>query len=85
MFKKKILETPSQFSHRLFQLRQLLSLRPSSSPLAVLLCLVLVLVLYLLVLVLSPSLGLHSLRGSNILRHHALLVNVARARVLDAD
>ena len=75
---------------RLLQLHQLLSLRPSSSPPAVLLCPVLVLVLYLYVLVhiiwsfqLAPVLA--PILGSNFFRHHALLVDVARARVLDAD
>ena len=53
-----ILEPPSQFSHRLLRLHQLLSLRPSFSPPAVLLCLILVLMLYLYVLVLDTSPGL---------------------------
>ena len=53
-----ILEPPFQFFQRM--LHQLLSLRPSSSPLVVLLCLVLELVLYLYVLVLDTSPGLSS-------------------------
>ena len=56
-----ILEPPFQFFHRFLQLHQLLSLRPSSSLLVVLLglvCLVLELVLYLYVLVLGTSPGL---------------------------
>ena len=55
-----ILEPWSQFFHRLLQLHQLLSLRPSSLVPAVLLCLVLVLILYLYVLVLTTSPGLFS-------------------------
>ena len=55
-----ILEPPSQFFHRLLQLHQLLSLQPSSSLPAGLLCPVLVLDLYLYVLVLITSPGLSS-------------------------
>ena len=55
-----ILEPLSQFFHRLLQLRQLFSLRPSASLPVVLLCLVLVLMLYLYVFVLSTSPGLSS-------------------------
>ena len=55
-----ILEPPFQFVHRMLQLHQLLSLRPSSSRPVVLLCLVLLLVLYLYVLVLDTSPGLFS-------------------------
>ena len=54
------LEPPFQFFHRFLQLHQLLSLRPSSSPPVVLLCLVLEHVSYLYVLVLDTSPGLSS-------------------------
>ena len=50
-----ILSPLSQFFHRLLQLHQLLSIRPSSSLQAVLLCRVLVLMFYLFVLVLDTS------------------------------
>ena len=55
-----ILEPLSQFFHRKLQLHQLLSLRQSSSPPAVLLYLVLVLILNLYILVLDTSPGLSS-------------------------
>ena len=54
------LEPLFRFFHRVLQLRQLLLLRPSSSPLVVLLFLALVLVFYLYILVLIISPGLSS-------------------------
>ena len=54
------LEPLFRFFHSVLKLHQLLPLRPSSSPLVVLLCLVFVLMLYLYVLVLKISPGLSS-------------------------
>ena len=54
------LEPLFQFFHRFLHLHQLLSLRPSSSPLVVFLCLVLELVSYHYILVLDTSPGLSS-------------------------